>query len=62
MALPDEVATTLSSVRTLVDSSLRDDRENMRKADVDLQQAGKEMHVGRIVTGHYQKVRNRVAT
>jgi adenylate cyclase len=24
--------------------------------DVDLQQAGKEMHVGRIVTGHYQKI------
>jgi tetratricopeptide (TPR) repeat protein len=28
------------------------------KPDVDVQQAGNEMHVGRIVTGHYQKVRN----
>jgi tetratricopeptide (TPR) repeat protein len=27
---------------------------------VDLQQAGKEMHVGRIVTGHFQKVRDQL--
>jgi tetratricopeptide (TPR) repeat protein len=27
---------------------------------VDVQQAGKEMHVGRIVIGHYQKIRNQL--
>ncbi|HXA86077.1 MAG TPA: protein kinase [Candidatus Dormibacteraeota bacterium] len=57
MALPDEVATTLSSVRTL---SIRPFATTGKyaKADVDLQQAGKDMHVGRIVTGHYQRVRD----
>ena len=57
MALPDEVATTLSSVRSL---SIRPFATTGKYAngDVDLQQAGKEMHVGRIVTGHYQKVRD----
>lgn len=56
MALPDEVATALSSVRTL---SIRPFATTAKyaKPDVDLQQAGKEMHVGRIVTGHFQKVR-----
>jgi eukaryotic-like serine/threonine-protein kinase len=59
MALPDEVTTTLSSVRTL---SIRPfaTGEKYAKGDLDLQQAGKEMHVGRIVTGHYQKVRNQL--
>lgn len=59
MALPDEVATTLSSVRTL---SIRPFATTGKyaKADVDLQQAGKDMHVGRIVTGHYQKVRDKL--
>ena len=59
MALPDEVATTLSSVRTL---SIRPfaTTEKYARADVDLQQAGKDMHVGRIVTGHYQKVRDKL--
>jgi len=57
MALPDEVATTLSSVRSL---SIRPfaTTEKYAKAEVDLQQAGKDMHVGRIVTGHYQKIRD----
>ncbi len=57
MALPDEVATTLSSVRTL---SIRPFATTGKyaKADVNLQQAGKEMHVGRIVTGHYQRIRD----
>ncbi|MFY9843100.1 MAG: protein kinase [Terriglobales bacterium] len=56
MALPDEVSTTLSSVRTL---SIRPFATTVKyaAADVDVQQAGKEMHVGRIVMGHYQKVR-----
>jgi TolB-like protein/tetratricopeptide (TPR) repeat protein/predicted Ser/Thr protein kinase len=55
MALPDEVTTTLSSVRSL---SIRPFATTGKyaRADVDLQQAGKDMHVGRIVTGHYQRV------
>ena len=59
MALPDEVATTLSAVRTL---SIRPFATTSKYATggVDLQQAGKEMHVGRIVTGHYQKVRDQL--
>ncbi len=57
MALPDEIATTLSSVRTI---SIRPFSTTTKyaAADVDVQQAGKEMHVGRIVMGHYQKIRN----
>jgi TolB-like protein/predicted Ser/Thr protein kinase len=59
MALPDEVATTLSAVRAL---SIRPFSTTAKyaKSDVDLQQAGKEMRVGRIVTGHYQKVRDQL--
>jgi TolB-like protein/predicted Ser/Thr protein kinase len=58
MALPDEVATTLSSVRTL---SIRPFASGKYASqDVDLQQAGKDMHVGRIITGHYQKVRDQL--
>jgi serine/threonine protein kinase len=57
MALPDEVAVTLSSVRSL---SIRPFATTAKyaKPDVDLQQAGKDMHVARIVTGHYQRVRD----
>src|SRR5215471_2727542 len=59
MALPDEVATTLSSVRTL---SIRPFATTTRYAagDVDVEQAGRAMHVGRIVMGHYQKVRDQL--
>ena len=59
MALPDEIATTLSSVRTL---SIRPFATTSKYANAgtDLQQAGKEMHVGRIVTGHFQKVRDQL--
>jgi len=59
MALPDEVATTLSSVRTL---SIRPFATTTKYAagDVDVQQAGKDMHVGRIVMGHYQKIRDQL--
>jgi eukaryotic-like serine/threonine-protein kinase len=55
MALPDEVATTLSSVRDL---SIRPFATTAKyaKSDVDVQQAGKELRVGHLVTGHYQKV------
>jgi TolB-like protein len=57
MALADEVTTILSSVRSL---SIRPFATTGKYAagDVDLQQAGKDMHVGRIVTGHYQKLRD----
>ena len=56
MALPDEVSTTLSSVRAL---SIRPFATTGKyaAADVDVQQVGKEMHVGRVVMGHYQRVR-----
>jgi len=59
MALPDEIATTLSAVRTL---SIRPFATTSKYVNpgVDLQQAGKDMHVGRIVTGHYQKVRDQL--
>ena len=59
MALPDEVTTTLSSVHAL---SIRPFASTGKYAnsDVDLQQAGKEMHVGRIVTGRYEKVQNQL--
>jgi serine/threonine protein kinase/TolB-like protein len=59
MALPDEVATTLSSVRTL---SIRPFATTTKyaAADVDVKQAGKAMHVGRMVMGHYQKIRDQL--
>ncbi|MBV8051337.1 MAG: protein kinase [Acidobacteriaceae bacterium] len=59
MALPDEVTTTLSSERTL---SIRPFAATTKyaAADVDVQQAGKDMHVGRIVMGHYQNIRNQL--
>ena len=59
MALPDEISTTLSSVRTL---SIRPFATTTKyaAADVDVQQAGKDMHVGRIVMGHFQKIRTQL--
>jgi len=59
MALPDEIATTLSSVRTL---SIRPFATTSKYSapGIDLQQAGKEMHVGRIITGHFQKIRDQL--
>ena len=55
MALPDEVATTLSSMRGL---SVRPFATTAKyaKSDIDVEQAGKELRVGHLVTGHYQKV------
>src|SRR6201992_796105 len=55
MALPDEVATTLSSMRGL---SVRPFATTAKyaKTDLDVEQAGKELHVGHLVTGHYQKI------
>src|SRR2546425_8281895 len=54
LALPDEVATTLSYVRSL---SIRPFATTSKytAANLDLQQAGREMHVTDIVTGHYMK-------
>jgi eukaryotic-like serine/threonine-protein kinase len=59
MALPDEVAATLSSVRSL---SIRPFATTAKysAADVDVEQAGKDMHVGRIVMGHFQKIRSQL--
>jgi eukaryotic-like serine/threonine-protein kinase len=58
-ALPDEVATTLSSFQTL---SIRPFASTTKylAGDFDVQQAGKDMHVGRIVMGHYQKIRTQL--
>src|SRR5579862_6881706 len=55
MALPDEVATTLSSTRGL---SVRPFATTAKyaKSNIDVEQAGKELRVGHLVTGHYQKV------
>jgi serine/threonine protein kinase/tetratricopeptide (TPR) repeat protein len=54
LALPDEIATTLSYVRTL---SIRPFATTSKYTGpgLDLQQAGREMHVADIVTGHYLK-------
>jgi eukaryotic-like serine/threonine-protein kinase len=54
LALPDEIATTLSYVRAL---SIRPFATTSKYtgAGLDLQQAGREMHVSDIVTGHYLK-------
>jgi serine/threonine protein kinase/tetratricopeptide (TPR) repeat protein len=54
LALPDEIATTLSDVHQL---SIRPFATSSKytAANLDLQQAGHEMHVTDIVTGHYLK-------
>jgi serine/threonine protein kinase/tetratricopeptide (TPR) repeat protein len=54
IALPDEIATTLSHVRSL---SIRPFATTSRylASDTDLQTAGRAMHVNTIVTGHYLK-------
>jgi TolB-like protein/predicted Ser/Thr protein kinase len=54
LALPDEIAATLSYVRTL---SIRPFATTSKYTgpNVDLQQAGHEMRVTNIVTGHYLK-------
>jgi len=54
LALPDEIATTLSYVHSL---SIRPFATTRKYSDpsIDLQQAGQEMHVSNIVTGHFLK-------
>ena len=54
LALPDEIATTLSHVRLL---SIRPFSETSKyvSPDTDFQKAGREMRVSSIVTGHFLK-------
>jgi len=54
LALPDEIATTLSHVRSL---SIRPFSETSKyvSPDTDFQKAGREMRVSNIVTGHFLK-------
>ncbi len=54
LALPDEIATALSYVKSL---SIRPfaTTSKYNAASLDLEQAGREMRVSNIVTGHYQK-------
>ena len=54
LALPDEIATTLSHVRSL---SIRPFATTSKYVgpDIDLQRAGREMGVNNIVTGHFFK-------
>lgn len=59
LALPDEIATDLSYIRTL---SIRPFATTSKytAAGLDLQQAGHEMRVTDIVTGHYMKEGNQL--
>jgi len=59
LALPDEITTALSYVRSL---SIRPFATTSKytQAGLDLQQAGREMHVADIVTGHYLKDGNQL--
>ena len=59
LALPDEIATDLSYVPAL---SIRPFATTSKytAAGLDLQQAGREMHVANIVTGHYMKEGNQL--
>jgi serine/threonine protein kinase len=52
LALPDEIATTLSYVRSL---SIRPFAATIKYRAADLEQAGREMRVTNIITGQYQK-------
>ena len=59
LALPDEIATDLSHVPAL---SIRPFATTSKytTAGLDLQQAGREMHVANIVTGHFMKEGNQL--
>jgi len=59
VALPDEIAGTLSYVRSL---SIRPFAMTSKYVgpDLDLQKAGRDMHVSTIVTGHYMKAGNQL--
>jgi TolB-like protein len=51
LALPDEIATTLSHVRSLSIQPFATTSKYI-SPDIDLQKAGREMHVDDIVAGH----------
>ena len=59
LALPDEIATALSSVHSLSIRPFATTRKYTAD-NLDLQQAGHEMHVTDIVTGHYLKEGDRL--
>jgi len=59
LALADEIATTLSYVRSLSIRPFSTTSKYMQTG-VDLQQAGREMQVQNIVTGHYLKEGNQL--
>ena len=54
LALPDEIATSLSYVRSLSIRPFATTSKYM-SSTLDLERAGREMHVTNIVTGHYLK-------
>src|ERR1700757_773769 len=54
LALPDEIATTLSHVRSLSIRPFSETRKYV-SSDIDFQKAGREMRVSSIVTGHFLK-------
>jgi TolB-like protein len=60
LALPDEIAITLSYANSLSVRPLAMTNKYVGQ-DVDLQKAGREMRVADIVTGHYQKEGNQLA-
>src|SRR5437763_7092329 len=58
-ALADEIANVLTYTRTL-DVRPSPATRKYEKPDVDPQQAGRELHVGTVVTGHYLKQDNQL--
>jgi serine/threonine protein kinase/Tfp pilus assembly protein PilF len=58
-ALADEIANVLTYTRSL-DVRPSPTTRKYEKPDVDPQQAGRELHVGTVVTGHYLKQDNRL--
>jgi eukaryotic-like serine/threonine-protein kinase len=58
-ALADEIANTLTYSRTLDVRPSTVTRKYV-SADIDPQQVGKELHVGTVLTGHFQKQGNRI--
>jgi len=58
-ALADEIANVLTYTRTL-DVRPSSATRKYEKPDVDPQQAGRELHVGTVVTGHYLKQDNQL--
>jgi serine/threonine protein kinase len=59
LALPDEVATTLSYIPTLAIRPFAA-TQKYAKGDIDPQKAGKELQVADVLTGHFQKEGDRL--